>query len=123
MLEFPLSMHSFASPTMPPFLFKMLLLFLFFKFFLFLFIYLFLLFRATPAAYGGCQDRGLIRGIAAGLRQSHSNARSKVCLQPTPQLRKMLYSHPTEWGQGSNLHPHTSSFFLFPQYIIFFSTV
>ena len=32
------------------------------------------------AAYGGSQARGLIGAIAAGLRQSHSNARSEPCL-------------------------------------------
>ena len=37
-------------------------------------------------AYGGSQARCLIRAIAAGLRQSHGNARSEPCLQPTPQL-------------------------------------
>jgi len=31
---------------------------------------------ATPAAYGGSQARGLIGAVAAGLCQSHSNARS-----------------------------------------------
>ena len=36
----------------------------------------FYLFRAIAMAYGGSQARGLIRAIAAGLRQSHSNARS-----------------------------------------------
>ena len=35
---------------------------------------------------GGSQARGLIRDIAAGLRQSHSNAGSEPHLQPTPQL-------------------------------------
>ena len=54
-----------------------------------LFIYLFLLFRAAPAAYGGSQARDLIRATAAGLCYSHSNARSQVCLQPTPQLTAM----------------------------------
>ena len=29
---------------------------------------------------------GLIGAVAAGLSQSHSNAGSKLCLQPTPQL-------------------------------------
>ena len=42
--------------------------------------------RASPAAYGGSQIRGLIGAIATGLRQSHSNAGSKPRLQPTPQL-------------------------------------
>ena len=53
------------------------------------FIYLFCLFAfsgATPVAYGGSQAGGLIRAVAAGLRQSHSNAGSKLRLQPTPQL-------------------------------------
>ena len=36
----------------------------------------FLLFRATPAAYGGSEARGQIGAIAAGLCYSHSNARS-----------------------------------------------
>ena len=42
--------------------------------------------RATPAAYGGFQARGLIGAVAAGLRQSHSNLGSKPHLQTTPQL-------------------------------------
>ena len=33
-----------------------------------LFIYLFGLFRAAPAAYGGCQARGLIGAVAAGIQ-------------------------------------------------------
>ena len=37
-------------------------------------------FRATPAAYGGSQARGLIGAITAGLHHSHSNIRSKSCL-------------------------------------------
>ena len=32
------------------------------------------------------QARGRIGAIATGLRQSHSNAGSKPCLQPIPQL-------------------------------------
>ena len=43
-------------------------------------------FRAAPAAHGGSQARGLIGTVATGLHQSHSNARSKLRLQPTPQL-------------------------------------
>lgn len=42
--------------------------------------------RAAPAAYGGSQARGVIRAVATGLCHSHSNAGSKPCLQPTPQL-------------------------------------
>ena len=41
---------------------------------------------AAPTAYGGSQARSRIGAIAAGLRQSHSNAGSEPCLQPTPQL-------------------------------------
>ena len=48
--------------------------------------FLFLFFRAAPAAYGSSRARGLIGAIAAGLRHSHSNARSKPSLLPTPQL-------------------------------------
>ena len=35
-----------------------------------------LLFRAVPAAYGDSQARGGIGATAAGLRHSHSNAKS-----------------------------------------------
>ena len=38
---------------------------------------LFLLFRAAPAAYGSFQARGPIGVTAAGLRHSHSHARSE----------------------------------------------
>ena len=54
---------------------------------LFCFVFgVFLLFRAAPTAYGGSQARGRIGAVAAGLRQSHSNAGSELRLQPTPQL-------------------------------------
>ena len=57
----------------------------------FVFVFLsFCLFRATPAAYGGSQARGLIGAVAAGLCQSHSNTGSKLRLQLTPQLMAML---------------------------------
>ena len=49
-------------------------------------ILFFLLFRATPVAYGGSLVRGLIGATTAGLHHSHSNGRSELCLQPTPQL-------------------------------------
>ena len=48
--------------------------------------FFFCLFRATLAAYGGSQSKGPIGAAAAILRQSHSNARSELYLQPTPQL-------------------------------------
>ena len=46
------------------------------------------------------------RGCMADLCHSHSNARIKPCLQPTPQLMAMPDPQPTEWGQGSNPHSH-----------------
>ena len=45
-------------------------------------------------AYGGSQARGLIGVVATGLDQSHSNARSKLGLQPTSQLMATLDSYP-----------------------------
>ena len=42
--------------------------------------FLFLLFRATPAAYGGSQARGRIGATAASLHNSHSNASSELPL-------------------------------------------
>ena len=65
---------------------------LFFIYIIFNLIYLFIYFClfaiswAAPAAYGGSQTRGLIGAVAAGLRQSHSNAGSEPHLRPTPQL-------------------------------------
>ena len=52
----------------------------------FFFFRLFDISWAAPAASGGSQARGLIRAIAASLCYSHSDARSKPRLQPTPQL-------------------------------------
>ena len=46
----------------------------------------FFLLRATLAAYGSSQARGQIGAAAAGLQHSHSKARSKPWLWPTPQL-------------------------------------
>ena len=43
-----------------------------------------LLFRATPAAYGGSQARSLIGAVATGLPHSHSNSGSELRLQPAP---------------------------------------
>ena len=36
--------------------------------------------RAAPTSYGGSQVRGLIGAVAAGLRQGHNNAGSKLHL-------------------------------------------
>ena len=46
--------------------------------------------RATPSAYGSSQARGSIRAAAANLHHSHSNARSKLHIRPTPQLTATL---------------------------------
>ena len=70
------------------------------------FFVLFCLFRASLAAYGGSQVRDWIGAVAAGLRHSHGNTRSELSLWPMSWLRAMLYSQPTEWGQGLNLCPH-----------------
>ena len=52
--------------------------------------HLFFFFLTTPEAYGGSQARGRIRAAAAGLHHSHSNAGSKLHLQPMPQLTATL---------------------------------
>ena len=56
----------------------------------FYFILFIMLFRAAPTAYGGSQARGQIGAEAVSLHHSHSNAGSKLSLQPTPQLMAML---------------------------------
>ena len=65
-----------------------------------------LFFRATPMAYGNSQPRGFPGAAAASLCHNHSNARSELRLQPTPQLMATLDPQPTERGQGSNLRLH-----------------
>ena len=44
------------------------------------------LFRAALLAYGSSQARGGMGAVAAGLRHSHSNIRSELCLWPIPQF-------------------------------------
>ena len=73
-----------------------------------LFYRLFAFSKAAAEAYGSSQARGLIRAVAAGLRQSHSNTGSEPCLQPTPQVTATPDPYPTEQGQGPNLRPHGS---------------
>ena len=51
--------------------------------YLFIYFWSYCLFRAAPTAYGGFQARGPIRAVAAGLRHTHSNARSDLCLTIT----------------------------------------
>ena len=53
---------------------------------LLMYFFFFFFSRAAPEVYGGSQARGLIGAVAAGLRQSHSNAGSELCMLPTPQL-------------------------------------
>ena len=55
-------------------------------FLLLLLLLVFCLLSAAPTTYAGPQVRGQIGPIAASLHHSHSNAGSKSCLQPTPQL-------------------------------------
>ena len=68
--------------------------------FFFFFLFLFLLFRVACEASGSFQARGQIGAAAASL--CHSNMGSEPCLRPTPKLRAMPVSHPTEGGQGLN---------------------
>ena len=70
----------------------------------------FFFFFFFPTASGTSQARGWIGATATGLHHSHSNAGSKLCLQPTPQLMAMPDPGPTKRGQGSKLHPHRYSF-------------
>ena len=79
-------------------------------FILFYFIY-FCFLRDTPMAYGGSQARGQIGAVTAGL--CHSNARSELHLQPTPQLMVMPDPYPLR-GQGLNLCPLGYQSDLFP---------
>ena len=60
-----------------------------FSFFLSFFFFVFCLFSAALVAYGGSQATGLIRAVAAGLSQRHSNAGSKPHLRSIPQLMAM----------------------------------
>ena len=70
-------------------------------------------FRATPAAYGGCQTSGRIGAVAAGHSHNHSHRGSNLHLWPTPQLMAMPDPQPTAGGQGSNLHPWDTSWICF----------
>ena len=67
-------------------------------------------------ASGGFRATGLTGAAASGLHPSYSNARSRPCLQPTPQLMAKPDPGPTEQGQGLNLQPHGSysDLFLLP---------
>ena len=54
------------------------------------FLFFLLPFRATPAAYGGYQARGLIRAITTGLHHSHSNLGSFCNVHHSSQQCQIL---------------------------------
>ena len=66
--------------------------------FFFFFFLFFCLFRAAPTAYGGGRARDWIGAVTAGLHHSHSNARSKPHLRPTPQVTTTPWSL-THWAR------------------------
>ena len=75
-------------------------------FFLIYFLFfVFLSFRAAPMACGGSQARGLIGAVATGLHHSHSNARSELHLQPTPQLTAMPIFNPLSEARDRTCNP------------------
>ena len=57
-----------------------------FPFFLFFCCCLLSFYGHTRTAYGGSQGKSLIGAVATGLHQNHSNSRSELRLQSTPQL-------------------------------------
>ena len=59
----------------------------------FFFFFFFIHFRAASVAHGGSQARWWIGAIAAGLHHRHSNTRSELHLQPTPQLNTWSLIH------------------------------
>ena len=63
-------------------------------------------FRASPKAYAGSQARGLIRVVAAGPHQSHSNVRSELCLGPAAHGNARSLTH---WARPG-MEPTTSWF-------------
>ena len=73
-----------------------------FYYLFFIFLIFFLLFRAVPTAYGDSQARGPVEATAAGLHQSHSNARSKPHLKPTPQLTAHQILNPLSEARDQN---------------------
>ena len=71
----------YLIPIISENIFSQLVLCLYCYFILSLFKSLFFcLFRVILTAYGGSLARGPIGAVAAGLRHSHSNARSEPCL-------------------------------------------
>ena len=73
-----------------------------FSFFLSFFLFFFNLLRASPTAYGGSQARRLIRAVAPGLRQSHSNTRSlthcvRLGIEPTTSWFLVRFASAAPW--------------------------
>ena len=66
-------------------------------------LFFFCHFRTISMTYGSSQAKGWIGAVAASY--SHSNARSELCLWPTPQLMAMPDPSLTERGQGLNPCP------------------
>ena len=65
--------------------------------------------RAESDTYGNSQARGRVRATTAGLHHSHSKARSKPRLQPTPQLMATLDLNPlSEARDGTRILMDTS---------------
>ena len=83
------------------------------------FYLLFCLLRAAPVAYGGPQTRDLIRAVAAGLCQSHSNTTSELRLRPTPQLTAMT-DPLTHWARP-RIKPTTS--WMLVRFVNFWATM
>ena len=61
-------------------------------------------FMTASMAHESSQAKGWIRAVSHS--HGHSRAGSEPHLWPALQLAAMLDPSPTEWGQGSNLHPH-----------------
>ena len=76
--------------------FKYIFLTFWFFWSIFYFILLFTYLYFLSVAHGSSQTRGRFRATAASLHHSHSNARSKPHLQPTPWILA------PEQGQGLN---------------------
>ena len=78
-----------------------------------IYIYICISFKAAPMAYGNSQATGWIVATAANQPHGHSKAGPEPHLWPTSQLIATPGPQPTEWGQGSNPHPHGCSWIHF----------
>ena len=78
------------------------------------YFFIFLSFQGCTRGVWRFPGQGLMGAAAAGLCQSHSNARSEPHLRPIPQLTAIPDPSPTEQSQESNLQPHGSQLDSFP---------